>query len=150
MIVIPAVDVRGGRCVRLREGRAEAETIVAEDPVAMAKRWVDLGAERLHIIDLDGALGGPRQTALVRRMIEAAAPVPVQAGGGLRDEGAVAEMLDAGARWGVVGTRAALDPAFLTAACRKHSARVIVAGGRRGAPGATQGWARGGGGTVIA
>ncbi|OLE38261.1 MAG: hypothetical protein AUG00_05760 [Candidatus Rokubacteria bacterium 13_1_20CM_2_70_7] len=149
MIVIPAVDVRGGRCVRLREGRAEAETIFAEDPVAMAKRWVDLGAERLHVIDLDGALGGPRQTALVRRMIEAAAPVPVQAGGGLRDEGAVAEMLDAGARWVVVGTRAALDPAFLTAACRKHSARVIVAVDGRGARVAIKGWTEVGDETII-
>ncbi|MGH7323040.1 MAG: 1-(5-phosphoribosyl)-5-[(5-phosphoribosylamino)methylideneamino]imidazole-4-carboxamide isomerase [Candidatus Rokuibacteriota bacterium] len=140
MIVIPAIDVRRGRCVRLRQGRAEAETVFAEDPAAMAKRWVDLGAERLHVVDLDGALGGPRQTALLRRIIEAAAPVPVQLGGGLRDEGAVDEMLEAGARWVVVGTRAALDPTFLTAVCRRHPARVIVAVDGRGPRVAVKGW----------
>lgn len=140
MIVIPAIDVRRGRCVRLRQGRAEAETVFAEDPAAMAKRWVDLGAERLHVVDLDGALGGPRQTALLRRIIEAAAPVPVQLGGGLRDEGAVDEMLEAGARWVVVGTRAALDPMFLTAVCRRHPARVIVAVDGRGPRVAVKGW----------
>lgn len=140
MIVIPAIDVRRGRCVRLRQGRAEAETVFAEDPAAMAKRWVDLGAERLHVVDLDGALGGPRQTALLRRIIEAAAPVPVQLGGGLRDEGAVDEMLEAGARWVVVGTRAALDPAFLTVVGRRHPARVIVAVDGRGPRVAVKGW----------
>ncbi len=140
MIVIPAIDVRGGRCVRLRQGRPDAETLFAEDPVAMAKRWVDLGAERLHVVDLDGALGGSRQTALVRLIIEAAAPVPVQAGGGLRDEEAVAEALAAGARWVVIGTRAALDAAFLTAVCRKHPGRVIVAADGRGARVAIKGW----------
>jgi phosphoribosylformimino-5-aminoimidazole carboxamide ribotide isomerase len=140
MIVIPAIDVRGGRCVRLRQGRPDAETLFAEDPVAMAKRWVDLGAERLHVVDLDGALGGSRQTALVRLIIEAAAPVPVQAGGGLRDEEAVADALAAGARWVVVGTRAALDAAFLSAVCRKHPGRVIVAADGRGARVAIKGW----------
>src|SRR5262245_64130102 len=110
MIVIPAIDVRGGRCVRLREGRAEAETVFAEDPVAMAARWVDLGAERLHVIDLDGALGATRQAALVRRIIETADTVPVEVGGGLRTDADVEEMLAAGARWLVLGTRAALDP----------------------------------------
>jgi phosphoribosylformimino-5-aminoimidazole carboxamide ribotide isomerase len=140
VIIIPAIDVRGGRCVRLREGRAEAETVFAEDPVAMARHWVDLGAERLHVVDLDGALGASRQTALVRRIIEGAAPVPVQVGGGLRDERAVAEMLEAGARWVVIGTRAALDPAFLGAVCRSHSTRVIVAVDGRGARVAIKGW----------
>jgi phosphoribosylformimino-5-aminoimidazole carboxamide ribotide isomerase len=140
MIVIPAIDVHQGRCVRLRQGRAEAETVFAEDPVAMARRWVDLGAERLHVVDLDGALGGPRQTALVRRIIEAAAPVPVQLGGGLRDEGAVAEMLKAGARWAVIGTRAALDAAFLGVLCRRHPARVIVAVDGRGERVTVKGW----------
>jgi phosphoribosylformimino-5-aminoimidazole carboxamide ribotide isomerase len=140
MIVIPAIDVRGGRCVRLREGRAEAETVFAEDPVAMAARWVDLGAERLHVVDLDGALGSPRQTALVRRIIETAAPVPVEVGGGLRDDAAVEEMLGAGARWLVLGTRAALDPAFLGRVCRRHPERIIVAVDGRGPQVAVKGW----------
>jgi phosphoribosylformimino-5-aminoimidazole carboxamide ribotide isomerase len=140
MIVIPAIDVRGGRCVRLREGRAEAETVFAEDPVAMATRWVDLGAERLHVVDLDGALGAPRQTALVRQIIQTAAPVPVEVGGGLRDDAAVEEMLEAGARWLVLGTRAALDPAFLGSVCRRHPERIIVAVDGRGPRVAVKGW----------
>jgi phosphoribosylformimino-5-aminoimidazole carboxamide ribotide isomerase len=140
MIVIPAIDVRGGRCVRLREGRAEAETVFAEDPVAMATRWVDLGAERLHVVDLDGALGAPRQTALVRQIIQTAAPVPVEVGGGLRDDAAIEEMLEAGARWLVLGTRAALDPAFLGSVCRRHPERIIVAVDGRGPRVAVKGW----------
>jgi glutamine amidotransferase len=86
MIVIPAVDVREGRCVRLRQGRADAETVFGDDPVAMAERWASLGARRLHVVDLDGAFAGaPRQTALVEKMIAAVAPLPVAVGGGLRD-----------------------------------------------------------------
>jgi phosphoribosylformimino-5-aminoimidazole carboxamide ribotide isomerase len=131
MIVIPAVDIRGGRCVRLREGRADQETVFSADPVAMARQWAELGAERLHVVDLDGALGKPRQTDLVRRVVEAVAPVPVEVGGGLRDAAAVAAMLQAGARWVVLGTRA-LDPVFLGTICRQHPGRVIVAVDARG------------------
>jgi phosphoribosylformimino-5-aminoimidazole carboxamide ribotide isomerase len=139
MIVIPAVDIRGGRCVRLREGRADQETVFSEDPVAVARRWVELGAERLHIVDLDGALGQPRQTDVVRRVIEAAGSVPVQVGGGLRDAGVVAEMFDARARWVVLGTRA-LDPAFLASACQRHPHGIIVAVDGRGSRVAVKGW----------
>jgi phosphoribosylformimino-5-aminoimidazole carboxamide ribotide isomerase len=139
MIVIPAVDIRGGHCVRLREGRADQETVFSADPVAMARRWANLGAERLHVVDLDGALGKPRQTDLVRRVVEAVAPVPVEVGGGLRDAAAVAAMLDAGARWVVLGTRA-LDPAFLGTVCQQHPGRVIVAVDARGDRVAVQGW----------
>ncbi len=140
MIVIPGVDVRAGRCVRLREGRADAETVFSDDPVAMALRWVGLGAPRLHVVDLDGAFGGPRQTTLVAKLIAAVAPVPVQAGGGLRDEAAVEEVLAAGARWAVVGTRAALDTGFLSTVCRAHPDRVIVAVDGRGSRVAIKGW----------
>jgi phosphoribosylformimino-5-aminoimidazole carboxamide ribotide isomerase len=139
MIVIPAVDIRGGCCVRLREGRADQETVFSEDPVAIARRWLDLGAERLHVVDLDGALGKPRQTDLVRRVIEAAGPVPVQVGGGLRDDGAVAAMFEAGARWVVLGTRA-LDPTFLTRVCQKHPGGIIVAVDGHGSRVAVKGW----------
>ncbi|MGH7313575.1 MAG: HisA/HisF-related TIM barrel protein, partial [Candidatus Rokuibacteriota bacterium] len=138
MIVIPAVDIRGGFCVRLREGRADQETVFSEDPVAMARRWGDLGAERLHVVDLDGALGKPRQVDVVRRVI-AAAPVPVEVGGGLRDAGAVAAMLEAGARWVVLGTRA-LDPTFLTTVCEKHPGRIVVAVDERDCRVAVKGW----------
>ncbi len=120
MIVIPAVDLREGRCVRLREGRAEAETVFSDDPVAMAQRWVASGAERLHVVDLDGAFAGaPRQTALIAKIVDAVRPVPVEAGGGLRDLAAVETVLEAGVTWVVLGTRAAVDPAFLTEVCHR-------------------------------
>ena len=141
MIVIPAVDLRDGRCVRLREGRADAETVFSDDPVAMALHWKSLGAERLHVVDLDGALAGvPRQSALIAKIVAAVAPVPVEAGGGLRDLAAVDAVLETGARWAVVGTRAALDPVFLRDVCGAHPGRVIVAVDARGAQVAVKGW----------
>jgi phosphoribosylformimino-5-aminoimidazole carboxamide ribotide isomerase len=141
MIVIPAVDLRDGRCVRLREGRADAETVFSDDPVAMAAHWAALGAERLHVVDLDGAFAGmPKQTTLIAKMIAAVAPVPVEVGGGLRDLAAVDAVIEAGARWAVVGTRAALDPVFLEDVCRAHPARVIVAVDARGPRVAVKGW----------
>jgi len=141
VIVIPAVDLRDGRCVRLREGRADAETVFSDDPVAMAAHWASQGAERLHIVDLDGAFAGaPRQTALIAKMITVVDAVPVEVGGGLRDLAAVDAVIDAGARWAVVGTRAALDPAFLNDVCRAHPGRIIVAVDARGARVAVKGW----------
>ena len=141
MIVIPAVDLREGRCVRLREGRADAETVFSDDPVAMATQWKMLGAERLHVVDLDGAFAGaPRQTTLIAKIVAAVAPVPVEVGGGLREVSAVDAVFEAGARWAVVGTRAALDRAFLREVCRLFPDRVIVAVDARGANVAVKGW----------
>ena len=141
MIIIPAVDLRTGRCVRLREGRADTETVFSEDPVAMATQWKTLGAERLHVVDLDGAFAGaPRQTPLVAKIVAAVAPMPVEVGGGLRDINAVEAVLEAGARWAVVGTRAALDRAFLRDVCRAFRDRIIVAVDARGAHVAVNGW----------
>lgn len=140
MIVIPAVDIRGGRCVRLREGRPDAETVFGDDPVAMAARWTALGATRLHVVDLDGAFGGERQTEIVAKLIAAAAPAAVEVGGGLRDEAAVAAVLEAGARWAVLGTRAVAEPAFLREACRRWPGRIVVAVDARGDRVAVKGW----------
>ena len=141
MIVIPAVDLRGGRAVRLREGRADAETVFSDDPVATAARWAALGAPRLHVVDLDGAFAGePRQAALIAKIVAAVAPVPVEAGGGLRTLPAIEALLEGGARWAVVGTRPALDEAFLRLACRAHGERIIVAVDARGARVAVKGW----------
>ena len=150
MIVIPAVDLREGRCVRLREGRAEAETVFSDDPVAMAQRWVASGAERLHVVDLDGAFAGaPRQTALIAKIVDAVRPVPVEAGGGLRDLAAVETVLEAGVTWVVLGTRAAVDPAFLTEVCRRFGGRIIVAADARGDRVAIRGWTEAGELTVT-
>jgi phosphoribosylformimino-5-aminoimidazole carboxamide ribotide isomerase len=141
MNVIPAVDLRGGRCVRLYLGRADRETVFSEDPVAMAERWAALGARRLHVVDLDGAFAGaPRQTPLIAAVARAVAPVPIEAGGGLRDPAAVEAVLGAGAAWAVVGTRAALDPVFLKDVCRQFPGRIIVAVDGRGPQVAVKGW----------
>ena len=124
--IVPAVDLKAGRCVRLLQGRADAETVFSDDPVAMARRWQDSRARRLHVVDLDGAFAGrPSQTELVRAMI-AAVRIPVQVGGGLREIGHVEAVLEAGARWAIVGTRAALDPAFLGQVCERFGDQVIV------------------------
>ena len=150
MIVIPAVDLREGRCVRLREGRLDAETVFSDDPVAMAERWVAAGAERLHVVDLDGAFAGePRQTALIAKIVEAVRPVPVEAGGGLRNLAALETVLEAGVTWAVVGTRAAVDGAFLAGACRRFPERIIVAADARGDRVAIRGWTETGELTVV-
>ena len=150
MIVIPAVDVRDGRCVRLRQGRADAETVFGDDPVAMAERWASGGARRLHVVDLDGAFAGaPRQAALIEKMIAAVAPIPVSVGGGLRDERAIATVLEAGARWAVVGTRAVVDPHFLRAIGAAWPDRIVIAVDARGDRVAVKGWTEDSAVTVV-
>jgi phosphoribosylformimino-5-aminoimidazole carboxamide ribotide isomerase len=150
MIIIPAIDVRDGRCVRLRQGRPDAETVFADDPVAMAQRWASCGARRLHVVDLDGAFASaPRQTALIEEMVAAVAPVPVEVGGGLRDEVAIETILSAGARWAVIGTRAALDATFLREVGRRWADRIIVAVDARGDRVAVKGWTEVSAETVV-
>lgn len=140
--VIPAVDLKGGRCVRLLQGRASAETVFSDDPVATARRWEGEGARRLHVVDLDGAFGGgPAQTAIIREIARAVS-IPVEAGGGLRTPEHVDAVLEAGARWAVVGTRAALDPAFLGEACRRFEDRIIVGVDASDGRVAVDGWTR--------
>jgi phosphoribosylformimino-5-aminoimidazole carboxamide ribotide isomerase len=141
VIVIPAIDLRGGRCVRLLQGRSDRETVFSDDPVAVALQWKELGAERLHVVDLDGAFAGePRQSALVGKIVAAMAPVPVEVGGGLRSLKDVETALETGARWAVVGTRAALDRAFLSDVCGRHAGRIIVAVDAKGERVAVKGW----------
>ena len=141
MIVIPAIDLRNGRCVRLHQGRSDRETVFSDDPLAVARGWKERGAERLHVVDLDGAFAGePKQSALVAQIVAAVAPLPVELGGGLRDLRAVEAALETGVQWAVIGTRAALDRAFLREVCRRHSGRIIVAFDARGARVAVKGW----------
>jgi phosphoribosylformimino-5-aminoimidazole carboxamide ribotide isomerase len=142
VVVIPAVDVRGGRCVRLLQGRPDQETVFSEDAVAMARQWESRGAQRLHVVDLDGAFEGrPVQTGMVRAIAQSLS-IPVQVGGGLRDLAAVEAALETGARWAVLGTRAALDPAFLGEACRRWTDRVVVAVDASDGRVAVDGWTR--------
>jgi phosphoribosylformimino-5-aminoimidazole carboxamide ribotide isomerase len=127
VIVIPAIDLQGGRCVRLVEGRPETATVFGEDPVAVARRWAEAGALRLHVVDLDGAFAGePRQAAVIRALVAAVPALPVQLGGGLRDGPAVEGALATGARWAIVGTAAALEPGFLETACRRWPGRILL------------------------
>lgn len=140
--IVPAVDLKGGRCVRLVQGRADAATVFSDDPVAMARRWHAAGARRLHVVDLDGAFEGrPAQMGLVRAIIEAVA-IPVQVGGGLREVSHVEAVLGAGAGWAIVGTRAALDPAFLGEVCERFGERVMVGVDATDGQVAVDGWTR--------
>ena len=126
MIVIPAIDLRGGRCVRLVEGRAETATVFSDDPVATARRWAAEGAARLHVVDLDGAFAGaPRHAAAIAAIVQAAG-VPVEVGGGLRDLATIEAALGTGARWAILGTGAALDPGLVASACRRWPGRILV------------------------
>ena len=140
--IVPAVDLKAGRCVRLVQGRADAETVFSDDPVAMAQRWEASGARRLHVVDLDGAFaGGPTQTDLVRAMIRAVS-IPVEVGGGLRELAHVEALLDAGARWAIVGTRAALDPVFLGQVCERFGERLMIGIDASDGRVAVDGWTR--------
>jgi len=139
--IIPAVDVKEGRCVRLRQGKADAETIFGEDPVAMARRWEDEGARRLHVVDLDGAFGKPRQTAVLVAILDAVS-IPVEVGGGLRTVEDVELVLGTGVRWAIVGTRAALDPDFLGLVCRRFEDQIIIGIDASDGRVAVDGWKR--------
>ena len=140
--VVPAVDIKHGRCVRLRQGRADSETVYGDDPVAMARSWQAAGALRLHVVDLDGAFEGrPAQTGIVGQIVRALT-IPVQVGGGLREIAHVEALLEAGARWVIVGTRAALDPAFVKEACGRFVDRVIVSVDASDGRVAVDGWTR--------
>ena len=126
MIVYPAIDLRGGRCVRLTQGDFAQETVYGDDPVTVARRWEVLGARWLHVVDLDGARAGrPAQATLVAAIC-AAVRIPVQVGGGLRDSAAVEEVLEAGAARAILGTVAVRDPARCAMLCRAFPGRVAV------------------------
>lgn len=125
--VIPAVDIRGGRCVRLFQGQYDRETVFSEDPVAVAKQWQEEGAHRLHVVDLDGALSGsPQNLDIVRRMTEAL-EIPVAFGGGLRDLQGMRKALEAGIETLILGSAAIETPALVRQACALYGDRVAVA-----------------------
>ncbi|HPQ97274.1 MAG: 1-(5-phosphoribosyl)-5-[(5-phosphoribosylamino)methylideneamino]imidazole-4-carboxamide isomerase [Thiothrix sp.] len=142
MLLIPAIDLKDGQCVRLRQGRMEDSTVFARDPVAMAGRWVDAGARRLHLVDLNGAFEGrPVNGAVVRAIAGGFPGVPVQIGGGIRDAATVESYLEAGVQFCIIGTRAVQDPPFVVALCRRFPGRIIVGIDARNGQVATDGWA---------
>ncbi len=139
-MLYPAIDIQGGRCVRLVQGRMEEATVYGEDPAAMARRWVADGAEALHIVDLDGAREGQPQNGEAVLAIRRAVAVPLQVGGGLRSREAAAAYLDAGVERVVLGTRAAVDAEFLAEICAAHPGRVAVGIDARDGQVALKGW----------
>jgi phosphoribosylformimino-5-aminoimidazole carboxamide ribotide isomerase len=126
MIILPAIDLKDGRCVRLRQGRADDATVYSDDPVEMAKRWADAGGEYLHVVDLDGAFQGrPFHLDVIAR-IAAAISIPVEVGGGLRTDADVQMLLDAGVRRAIIGTRAFSDPDSLGDMVKQFGDRIAV------------------------
>jgi len=140
VILYPAIDIRGGQAVRLLQGDYARETTYDADPVDAAKRWADEGAEFLHVVDLDGAKAGQPQNHDAVRRIAAAVDCPIQVGGGLRDAGSVAAVLDAGAARVVIGTAALRDPEFLDQALAAHGEAVVVSVDTRGGKVSLSGW----------
>jgi phosphoribosylformimino-5-aminoimidazole carboxamide ribotide isomerase len=140
MIVIPAVDIKGGRCVRLLQGREDSETVFSDDPAAMAKRWESEGAERLHVVDLDGAFKkSPQNVDAITRILERV-EIPVQLGGGIRSLETIARYLELGVHWVIVGTEAAKNPSMVKEACRAFPGRIIVGIDARKGMIAIEGW----------
>ena len=140
MLILPAIDLRGGQCVRLRQGDYAQETVFGSDPAAMAQRWVSQGATYLHIVDLDGAKEGrPVNEASVRRIVETAG-VPCQLGGGLRTEAHIAEALAWGLDRVVLGTRALKDPAWFRGVCERFPGKIVAGIDAKQGRVATDGW----------
>jgi phosphoribosylformimino-5-aminoimidazole carboxamide ribotide isomerase len=140
VLILPAIDIRGGRCVRLRQGDYSQETIFGDDPAVMARRWVDQGATYLHLVDLDGAREGqPVNGASIRRIVETTR-VPCQLGGGLRTEAHIAEALTWGVTRVILSTRALQDPDWLQAVCGRFSGRIVLGIDAREGFVASQGW----------
>ncbi|OHB80456.1 MAG: 1-(5-phosphoribosyl)-5-[(5-phosphoribosylamino)methylideneamino]imidazole-4-carboxamide isomerase, partial [Planctomycetes bacterium RBG_16_64_12] len=140
MEIWPAIDLRGGKCVRLRQGDYDRETVFGDDPAAMARHWVELGAERLHLVDLDGAREGrPGNLAGVTAILQAV-DVACELGGGIRSEEVIGQLLQLGLRRLVVGTRALKEPDWFRRMCRKFPDRLVLGIDARGGRVATDGW----------
>lgn len=142
MIVIPAIDLKDGQCVRLRQGRMEESTVFSDDPVKMASHWLEQGARRLHLVDLNGAFAGePVNGDIVRAIAESFPELTLQIGGGIRDFTTIESYLSAGVNFVIIGTRAVQDPEFVREACEKFPGQVIVGLDARDGRVATDGWA---------
>ena len=142
MLVIPAIDLKDGQCVRLRQGEMDDSTVFSDDPVATAQRWVDAGCRRLHLVDLNGAfagepVNGDAVTAIAARFPE----LPIQIGGGIRSLETIEYYLKAGVNFAIIGTQAVKEPAFVAEACRAFPGSIIVGLDARDGRVATDGWA---------
>ena len=142
MLLIPAIDLKDGQCVRLRQGRMDDTTIFANNPVDMAQRWVDAGARRLHLVDLNGAFAGkPVNAEVVYAIAKQFPQVPVQIGGGIRDAQTVEAYLQAGVQYCIIGTKAVQEPQFVIELCQQFPGHIIVGIDAKNGRVATDGWA---------
>lgn len=142
MLIIPAIDLKDGQCVRLRQGLMEDSTVFSDDPVAMARRWVEAGCRRLHLVDLNGAFAGEPVNGEVVTAIAAAYPgLPIQIGGGIRNLETIEHYVRAGVGYVIIGTKAVKEPAFVAEACRAFPGKVIVGLDAKDGLVATDGWA---------
>jgi phosphoribosylformimino-5-aminoimidazole carboxamide ribotide isomerase len=143
MLLIPAIDLKDGKCVRLRQGRMEDDTVFSDDPVAVADRWVEVGARRLHIVDLNGAFAGkPVNADAIRRIAEAHPDIPIQVGGGIRDDDAIELYLEIGVRFVILGTNAVNVPHFVGDACSEFPGHIMVGLDARDGKVAIDGWSK--------
>ncbi len=142
MLLIPAIDLKDGQCVRLKQGRMEDDTVFSDQPVDMAGRWVDAGARRLHLVDLNGAFAGEPVNGDAIRAIAARYPdLPIQVGGGIRDEATVEAYLQAGVSYCIIGTQAVKEPEFVARACQRFPGHIIVGLDAKDGMVAINGWA---------
>ena len=142
MLIIPAIDLKDGQCVRLRQGLMDDSTVFSDDPVATARRWVDAGCRRLHLVDLNGAFAGEPVNGEVVTAIAAAYPdLPVQIGGGIRSLETIEHYVRAGVSYVIIGTKAVKEPAFVAQACAAFPGKVIVGLDAKDGLVATDGWA---------
>jgi phosphoribosylformimino-5-aminoimidazole carboxamide ribotide isomerase len=143
MLIIPAIDIKDGKCVRLRQGDMQQETVFSDDPVAMAARWVEAGARRLHLVDLNGAFAGkPVNADVVAAIAEAFPDLPIQVGGGIRDEETVQTYLDAGVSYVIIGTQAVTVPHFVNDLCLEFPGHIIVGLDAKDGKVAVDGWSK--------
>lgn len=143
MLLIPAIDLKEGQCVRLRQGRMDDVTVFSEDPVQVAGRWVEAGARRLHIVDLDGAsVGAPVNAGIIGEIASAFPELPIQVGGGIRDEDTLEAYLNAGVQYTIIGTKAVSAPHFVNDLCLEFPGHVIVGLDARDGKVAIDGWSK--------
>lgn len=141
-LIIPAIDLKDGKCVRLKQGRMEDDTVFSDDPVAMADRWVKEGARRLHLVDLNGAFDGvPVHKDVVTAIAKAYPDLPIQLGGGVRSLDTIRHYLEAGLSYIIIGTKAVEQPEFVEQACREFAGHIIVGIDAKDGMVATHGWA---------
>jgi phosphoribosylformimino-5-aminoimidazole carboxamide ribotide isomerase len=143
MLLIPAIDLKDGKCVRLKQGDRSQDTVYSDEPVVVAKRWVDAGARRLHIVDLDGAADGrPVNSGIIHEIADSFPHVPIQVGGGIRDEDTIQEYLNAGVRFVILGTKAVTAPHFVSDVCLEFPGHIIVGLDVREGKVAIDGWSK--------